>query len=323
MNYGPMMIDIEGPELLEEETNLLKHPRVGGVLLFTRNYRDKQTLKKLVSELRKAAEHPILIAVDNEGGRLWRFRESFTHIEAAREYGLLYDKDPEAAKKWAEKNGYIMAKELLDVGIDISLAPVLDLDFGVSEVIGDRAFHRKPEVVTQLAAAFVEGMHRAGMAATGKHFPGHGAIAMDSHLKEAIDHRTFEAILKEDLVPFFELKHQLNAIMPAHVIYPCVDNVPAGFSKDWLQEILRQKFQYQGAIISDCMSMEGAGIGGDFVLRSRMALDAGCDMVILTQQDRDTLLWVLDKLDRNISKESQLRLAALASQGIKIQKTPA
>lgn len=317
MHYGPLMIDIQGTALIEEERVLLKHPGVGGVLLFSRNYSDKETLKNLIVDIRESAGHSVLIAVDHEGGRVWRFREGFTRLEAAHEYGLLYDKNPNEARAWAEKNGWVMASELLTCGIDLSFAPVLDLDYGLSEVIGDRAFHRDPKVVVELAGAFIDGMHRAGMAVTGKHFPGHGGIRTDSHFKEAIDNRLLDELMKEDILPFCHLSHKLNAIMPAHVIFPNVDSVPAGFSKRWLQDILRQKLNFQGAIISDCISMKGAAMGGDFVVRSRMALDAGCDMVILAQQDRDTLLWVLDKLDRNTGTKSQTRLASLASRGTK------
>lgn len=312
MHYGPVMIDIQGVGLDSKERALLKHPGVGGVLLFKRNYLDKETLKALVADIRNTAEHPILIAVDHEGGCVWRFREGFTVLNPARDYGTRYDKDPIAAKTFAENCGFTMARELLACGIDLSFAPVLDIDRGISEVVVDRAFHSNPHVVAELAGSFIEGMNRAGMAATGKHFPGHGGIRADSHFKESIDTRSLAVLMEEDLIPFVQLKDKLGGIMPAHIIFPAVDSVPTGFSNVWLQDILRKKIGYQGAIISDCLSMKGAAIGGDYVLRSRMALDAGCDMVIMAQQDHETLHWVLDKLERVPSTESQQRLNALA-----------
>jgi beta-N-acetylhexosaminidase len=312
MHYGPLMIDLEGIELNEKERELLQHANVGGVILFTRNYKDVDTLKALVNDIRMTAKKPLLIAVDHEGGRVWRFKEGFSKLPAAKHYSELYAQNPENGLQAAQDAGWIMAAELLDCGIDLSLAPVLDLDRGISAVIGDRAFGADPQVVSRLAGAFIEGMKLVGMAATGKHFPGHGGCAPDSHVAEAIDSRSFDAILAEDLIPFIDLHDKLGALMPAHVIYPAVDSVPAGFSRIWLQDILRKRFQFEGAIISDCLSMKGAAIGGDFVVRARMALDAGCDMVILCQQTRDVVQWVLDNLNRTTSALSNERLSRLA-----------
>jgi beta-N-acetylhexosaminidase len=314
MYYGPVWIDLEGSTLTAKEKELLKNQSVGGILLFTRNYTGLDSLKALIAEIRANAKNSLLIAVDHEGGRIWRFKEGFTKLPPAADYGKLYDKDSKAALNLAFNAGWVMASELLDCGIDLSLAPVLDLDKGISEVIGDRAFHQDVQVIAELAAAFIRGMNQVGMAATGKHFPGHGGIVTDSHLAEAIDPRPLQTLLAEDMVPFAKLSNQLAAIMPAHVIYPAVDSVPAGFSKRWLQEILRKELQFKGAVISDCLSMKGASMAGDFVLRARMALDAGCDMVILAQQDREQLQWVLDKLDRTTSSISNDRLKALAGQ---------
>lgn len=313
MYYGPVMIDVQGKALNEAERALLKHPNVGGVLLFTRNFESKKQVKQLIEDIRKAAAHPILIAVDHEGGRIWRFNEEFTKIQAAREYGQCYEQDPKQAKKLAQESGYKMAKELLECGLDLSFAPVLDLD-KVSEVIGDRAFHATPNVVSELATSFIDGMNQAGMQATGKHFPGHGSVVADSHLKEVVDTRLLSDIKQEDMIPFAKLSPKLGAIMPAHIIFPQVDSVPTGYSAIWLQTILRKELNFDGAVISDCLSMQGAAMGGDFVLRARMALDAGCDMVILTQQDTATQKWVLDKLERSLSKESERRLKKLAAQ---------
>jgi len=311
MHYGPLMIDLEGTTLNPKERALLQHPAVGGVILFTRNYIDKASLKALVVEIRTVANKPILIAVDHEGGRVWRFHKDFTKLPAARRYGQEFKEDPEAAKKFAQNAGWVMAAELLDCEIDLSLAPVLDLDKGVSAVIGDRAFERDPKIVSQLAKAFIDGMNSVGMQATGKHFPGHGSCAPDSHFSEAIDDRTLDEMLNEDLIPFKELSASLGAVMPSHVVYPKVDSVPAGYSKRWLQDILRKQLGFNGAIISDCLSMKGAAIGGDFVVRARMALDAGCEMVILCQQERSLMQWVLDNLDRETSAESHQRLSRL------------
>lgn len=311
-HYGPLMIDLEGTSLNPKECALLQHSTVGGVILFTRNFTDRAALKVLVEEIRTVAGKPILIAVDHEGGRVWRFHKDFTKLPAARRFAQDFKEDPESAKNFARNAGWVMAAELLDCEIDLSLAPVLDLDKGVSSVIGDRSFDRDPKVVSQLAKAFIEGMNSVGMQATGKHFPGHGSCAPDSHFAEAIDDRTFEEMLNDDLIPFKELSTTLGAIMPSHVVYPKVDSVPAGYSKRWLQDVLRKQIGFNGAIISDCLSMKGAAIGGDFVVRARMAIDAGCEMVILCQQERSLMQWVVDNLDRETSAESHERLSRLA-----------
>ncbi len=313
MHYGPLMIDLEGTELSAKERILLEHSAVGGVILFTRNYKDLETLKALIKDIRATCNRPVLIAVDHEGGRVWRFQDSFTKLPAAKRYGELYAQNKAQGLELARNAGWVMASELLDCGIDLSLAPVLDLDKGISAVIGDRAFGSEPELIACMAGAFIEGMNKVGMAATGKHFPGHGSCAPDSHIAEAVDPRSYESILSEDLVPFKVLGDKLAAIMPAHVIYSAIDTVPAGFSRRWLQDILRKELQFKGAIISDCLSMKGAAaMGGDFVVRARMAIDAGCDMVILCEQSRDLVQWVLDNLERETSKETHERLSRLA-----------
>jgi beta-N-acetylhexosaminidase len=312
MHYGPVMIDIEGQALTQKECSLLKHPAVGGVILFTRNYGGLEEIKALVAGIRREAGHPLLIAVDHEGGRVWRFRKDFTVLPSASHYGAVYARSPQEALLLARNAGWIMASELLECGIDLSFAPVLDLDQGISDVIGDRGFHSNPAIVSTLAKAFIEGMNAVGMRATGKHFPGHGGCSMDSHLIQASDPRSLSTLLLADMVPFKELSSVLGAIMPAHVIYPAVDSVSAGYSKRWLQEILRQQLQFKGAIISDCLSMEGAAMGGEYVVRARMALDAGCNMVILCQQERDLVQRVLDELDRTTNAEDNQVLSALA-----------
>jgi beta-N-acetylhexosaminidase len=314
MQYGPVMIDLEGKTLLPSERALLAHPRVGGVILFTRNYQDIAQLKALIADVRAVAEKPLLLAVDHEGGRVWRFNEGFTILPSAKEYGDLYQQNPAEGLKSAYNAGWVMATELLDCGIDFSLAPVLDVEKGISEIIGDRAFGRDPQVISELAKAFIQGMNVVGMCATGKHFPGHGGCALDSHIAEPVDNRTLETLLADDLIPFANLSETLSAIMPAHITYPAVDTVPAGFSRRWLQDILRDQLAFKGAIISDCLSMKGAAIGGDFVVRAQMAIDAGCDMVILCQQARDLVSWFLENLGRDGTAESSQRLSNMAGQ---------
>lgn len=321
MHYGPIMIDIEGTTLSDKERALLQNPLVGGVLLFSRNCSNPAALKKLITDIRGSTHHPLLLAVDHEGGRVWRFREGFTVLPPARYYGELYAKDKESALDLIKNAGKVMASELLECGIDLSLAPVLDVDKGVSQVIGDRSYSADPSIITNLAKHFIQGMKEAGMAATGKHFPGHGGILSDTHFEQAIDHRTLQDLMSNDLLPFQELNSDLAAVMPAHVIYPNVDSVPAGFSKQWLQEILRAQLSFKGAIISDCLSMKGAAMGGDFVVRTRLALDAGCDMVIICQQERDLISWLLEKLSRNTSDAGNKRLSALAGNFSKNLKT--
>ncbi len=312
MQYGSVMIDLEGKTLLSAEHALLAHPRVGGVILFSRNYQDMTQLKALVADVRAAAAKPLLLAVDHEGGRVWRFNEGFTKLRPAKHYGDLYQQEPAEGLKAAYNAGSVMAAELLACGIDFSLAPVLDIEKGISEIIGDRAFSADPKVVSELAKAFIEGMNVVGMCATGKHFPGHGGCIPDSHIAQPVDDRSLEALLADDLIPFSELSGILSAVMPAHITYPAVDTVPAGFSRRWLQDILRGQLGFQGVIISDCLSMKGAAIGGDFVVRAQMALDAGCDMVILCQQTRDLVSWFLDNLARDGSVGSSERLAKMA-----------
>ncbi len=312
MQYGPVMIDIEGVELSSVERELLQHPRVGGVIFFTRNYRGIDSLKALVADIRETAnKKPLLLTVDHEGGRVWRFTEGFTKLPPARHYGTLYDQDSSAGIALARNAGWIMAAELLDCGIDFSIAPVLDLGTGISAVVGDRAFHSDPAIVSILAQAFIEGMNTVGMSAIGKHFPGHGGCAPDSHIAQPVDPRSLETLFAEDIIPFKNLSAVLGGIMPAHIVYPAVDTLPAGFSKRWLQDILRKELQFEGVILSDCLSMKGAEIG-DFVDRAEMALGAGCDMVILCQQKRDLVENVLENLGRNATVESSNRLQNLA-----------
>ena len=279
---GPVMLDLAGTQMSAAEGERLCHPLVGGVILFTRNYRSPQQLCALTAAIRALRAPELLIAVDHEGGRVQRFQEGFSRIPAMRRLGAAWDRDRAGALAAARDIGYVLASELLACGVDFSFTPVLDLDYGASSVIGDRALHADPAAVAQLAAALIAGLRAAGMASVGKHFPGHGYVRADSHLAVPVDERSYAEIEAADLLPFRELvRHGLAAVMPAHVIYPKVDAHPAGFSSKWLQQILRAELGFDGMIFSDDLSMEGAAAAGGVVARGEAALAAGCDMVLL------------------------------------------
>ncbi len=268
------MLDVEGLTLTQHEQEKINHPNTGAVILFSRNYQNPEQVTTLINSIRAARDGDILIAVDQEGGRVQRFQNGFTRLPPASYYA----QTPELA----ESAGWLMAAELLAVGVDFSFAPVLDIDCGVSEIIGNRSFATDPELATKLASLFRKGMNAAGMAATGKHFPGHGAVALDSHLTLPIDERDLESIRAKDLLPFKQLiKEGLEAIMPAHVVYPNIDPNPAGFSPFWIQQILRQELNFNGTVFSDDLSMAGAASAGDFSERARRAQQAGCDMLLV------------------------------------------
>lgn len=292
---GALMLDVAGLSLTDEDRQLLSNPYVGGLILFSRNYESPQQLCALVQEIR-ACNPDILIAVDQEGGRVQRFKSGFTRLPAMAVLGRIDAVDREKALSVSRELGWLMAAELLACGIDISFAPVLDLDFGVSEVIGDRAFHQTADNVSRLAGAFIAGMREAGMASTGKHFPGHGWVVADSHHAIPVDERLFEQIETQDLVPFKALMQQgLDAVMPAHVIYQQVDSQPAGFSEYWIQQQLRQQLAFDGVVFSDDLTMEGASVAGDYVARAEQALNAGCDMLLVCN-NRSAALRVLEYL---------------------------
>ena len=279
---GPVMLDLAGPELSAAESEILRHPLVGGVILFSRNYRSPQQLCDLTSAVRGVRNPALLIAVDHEGGRVQRFRDGFSSLPSMRRLGDAWDRDRAGACAAARDIAYVLASELLACGIDFSFTPVLDVDFGASGVIGDRAFHSDPAAIARLSAALIAGLREAGMASVGKHFPGHGHVRADSHLAVPVDERSYAEIEVADLVPYKELiGHGLSAVMPAHVIYPKVDAHPAGFSSRWLQQILRADLGFDGMIFSDDLSMEGASVAGGAVERGAAALAAGCDMVLL------------------------------------------
>lgn len=279
---GPVMLDVAGTELAASEREMLAHPLVGGVILFKRNFRSAAQLRALAAEIRSVRNPPLLIAVDHEGGRVQRFRDGFTRIPPMGGIGRVHDTDPALADRLARAAGVVIGGELVACGVDFSFTPVLDLDFGASGVIGDRAFHADPAVVARLAGALIDGLASVGVAAVGKHFPGHGFVRGDSHTEVPVDDRALEAIAARDLVPYRELiPRGLAGVMPAHVIYPKVDSRPAGFSPVWLGRVLRGELGFAGMIFSDDLSMEGATVAGDITARARAALEAGCDMVLV------------------------------------------
>ena len=285
MPLGPVMLDLSAASvdsLAAEDRARLLHPLVGGVIHFARHYHSPAQIRALNAEIHALRDPALLIAVDHEGGRVQRFRDGFTVIPAMRTLGQTWDADPDAALDEAARLGRIMADELTNHGIDFSFAPVLDLDHGGSTVIGDRAFHRDPGATVELATALIRGMRDGGMASVGKHFPGHGFVVADSHHEMPVDERPYDAIAADDLVPFAALiREGLDAVMPAHVVYPAVDPQPAGFSKRWLQDILRGQLAFDGLIFSDDLGMAGAHAAGDMVARADAAFSAGCDIVLV------------------------------------------
>ena len=279
---GPVMLDVQGVALQPEERDMLAHPHAGGVILFARNCADPVQVKALTAAIRALREPALLIAVDQEGGRVQRLREGFTRIPAMAELGRLYARDAADGIRAARAVGRILAHELTACGIDFSFTPVLDIDFGRSRVIGERAFSNDPGRVAALAGALMEGLAQGGVAAVGKHFPGHGWAEADSHVALPEDPRTLEAIEAADLVPYRVLIPQgLAGVMPAHVVYSAIDPHPAGFSEFWLKRMLRGRLGFQGLVFSDDLSMEGASIAGGVVERGTAALQAGCDMALV------------------------------------------
>jgi len=305
------MLDLQGLQLTEAEKALIQRPAVGGLIFFARNFESRKQIIELVKEIR-ALRPEILLAVDQEGGRVQRFKQDFTRIPPMQMLGDLYKKDTDQALLLAKNSGWLMASEILACGIDISFAPVLDVDDHACAVIADRAFSPDPETVTALGACFVEGMREAGMASTGKHFPGHGSVAGDSHLVLPVDDRPFEQVMSHDGTCFASLIGKgLDAVMPAHIVFSQVDAQPVGFSALWLQTILRQQLGFEGVIFSDDLSMEGATGAGSYAERAALALSAGCDMV-LACNNRAGALEVLDWLERE-GCESSTRLSSMAA----------
>jgi beta-N-acetylhexosaminidase len=288
MSLGPIMLDIAGLEPSDAERELLAHPAVAGVVLFSRNYASPEQLAALTGTLHALREPPLLVAVDHEGGRVQRFRSGFSPLPAAARFGEAYDRDQAEGLALAQAGGWLMAAELRALGVDFSFAPVLDLRVGRSAVIGDRAFHREAEAVARIAQAFVRGMRSAGMAAVGKHYPGHGHVAEDSHLTLPEDDRDLETLRLADLAVFARLvRAGIPALMPAHVVYPRVDRLPAGFSPVWLKGILRDQLGFQGALFSDDLAMAGAAAAGSIPDRAGAALEAGCDVVLVCNRPEE------------------------------------
>lgn len=311
MTLGPLMLDLKGPQLQAEEKEMLLHPLTGGVILFSRNFESAEQLASLSETIHKLRSPRLLIAVDHEGGRVQRFREGFTVLPAVARLGELYDTDVRKAEQLAELTGWLMAIELRAVGIDFSFAPVLDIGHGVSVVIGDRSFHSNPQVIAELAHAYMHGMQKSGMAAVGKHFPGHGSVEADTHTDIAIDRRCYADISSDDLVPFERMiRYGLPAVMTAHVQYPEVDPQAATFSRFWLGEVLRKRLEFQGVIFSDDLSMHAAKKVGSMSDRAAMALEAGCDMVLVCN-DPDGAALVLDELGDTHDAASHMRLVRL------------
>ena len=306
--HGRLMLDLASTSLMDDERSLLQNPHVGGVLLFARNVESRQQVQSLVSQIRAVAPQ-LLIAVDQEGGRVQRFKEGFTRLPPMQYLGDLMIANRSAGLRLARDCGWLMASEVIACGLDISFAPVLDVDRDTSSIIGDRAFSDQPELVTDIAAAFIDGMNEAGMAATGKHFPGHGGIFADSHLEAPVDRRSWTQLSEHDLVPFVALASKLGGMMPAHITFPQIDPDSVGFSRFWLEDILRGQLGFTGVIFSDDLAMKGADVAGGYVQKAELALDAGCDMILVCN-DRAGALEVLDYMnEREI--EGSARIGAM------------
>jgi beta-N-acetylhexosaminidase len=315
MSLGPLMIDVAGLALSAEDAEVLRHPLVGSVILFSRNYRDPQQLAALTASIRALRSPALLTAVDHEGGRVQRFREGFTRLPAARTLARGFDEDRRSALALVQTAGWLMAAELRSVGVDFSFAPCVDLDYGVSEIIGDRAFHSDPDAVGALAVAYMTGMREAGMAATAKHFPGHGAVVADSHVALPVDRREL-AEIEADMRPYrLLIENHLSAVMAAHVVFPHVDSLPASLSQRWIGEILRRNLGFHGCVFADDLTMAGAAAFGDVAARARLSVAAGCDVLPICN-DRKAVISVLDQFKpAGLNPASQARLMRMRGRG--------
>ena len=315
MSLGPFMVDIAGTELSADDVRVLGDPLVGSVILFARNYANPRQVADLTASIRAVRTPHLLIAVDQEGGRVQRFRDGFTRLPAMRLLGRVYDEDRRDGLALAQSVGWLMAAELRAVGVDFSFAPCVDLDYGVSEIIGDRAFHSDPDAVAALAVATLSGMREAGMAAVAKHFPGHGAVVADSHVALPVDRRDY-ADLEPDIRPYRPLiDNNLAAIMAAHVVYPAVDALPASLSRRWITDILRGELKFHGCVFADDLTMAGAAAFGDVLARAKLAFAAGCDVLPICN-DRHSVELVLDRFGTDVgSAAAQARLVRMRARG--------
>ena len=315
MSLGPVMLDIEGLLLSPADRDILREPAVGGVILFARNFESVDQVTELVSEIRALRSPALLIAVDHEGGRVQRFREGFTAIPPMRQIGREYDRDRNSGLKAARQAGWIIASELRAAGIDLCFGPCVDLDWGISEIIGNRSFHRKPDAVSELAEAFARGLRSAGMVAIAKHFPGHGAVVADSHIRLPVDRRGYDLLL-DDMRPYERMLSTgvVAGVMLAHIVYREIDDMPAGFSTYWIQRELRSRLGFGGAVFCDDLSMKATAEYGSMGGRARLALDAGCDMILVCN-DRAAALQTVDALNDYSNPLSLVRLARLHGTG--------
>ena len=303
--HGRLMIDIQGLSLSNEDINFLKSPHVGGIILFERNFKSRQQLESLCSSIRSVKQN-ILIAVDHEGGRVQRFKKEFTQIPSMQSLGDFVKKNPDEGLSLAEDIGWLLASELISSGIDVSFAPVLDLDRDTSSIIGNRSFGEDPQLVIDTSHALIKGMKNAGMASTGKHFPGHGGVEADSHLEAPKDLRELEELYDYDLKPYIVLQEVLQGIMSAHLTFPNIDSDSVGFSYFWLTTILREQIGFSGVIFSDDLSMKGADVAGNYSDKAQMALEAGCDMILVCN-NRKGSKEVIKYLEENkVSRTSKI-----------------
>lgn len=314
MTLGPLMIDLKGVAIEPDERDLLEHPLVGGVILFSRNYESPAQLARLTADIHALRTPRLLVGVDHEGGRVQRFRDGFTRLPALRAIGRRHVADPGAGVALARQLGWLMAAELRACGVDLSFAPCVDLDYGVSEVIGDRAFHARAERVSELSVAYLMGMRDAGMAGTAKHFPGHGAVTADSHVALPVDRREL-ADLDADLMPYRRLiANGLLSVMAAHVVFPEVDRLPASLSRHWIEGELRGRLGFRGAVFTDDLSMKGAAAFGSIIERAGLALAAGCDMLPVCNE-RAAVETLLEGLRDEPDPLRQVRLVRLHGRG--------
>jgi len=315
MSLGPLMVDINGTELTPEDVQVLSHPLVGSVILFSRNYRSVAQVTALTAAIRAVRNPSLLIAVDHEGGRVQRFREGFTRLPPARALGRRFDEDRREGLALTHAVGWLMASELRTVGVDFSFAPCVDLDYGVSEIIGDRAFHSDPDAVAALAVAYMLGMREAGMAAVAKHFPGHGAVIADSHVALPVDRRNF-VDLEADIRPYrLLIENNLAGAMGAHVVFPSIDTLPASLSKHWMSGVLRGDLNFHGCIFADDLTMAGAAAFGGVIERAELAFAAGCDVLPICN-DRQAVKSVLEHFGSDLgSPASQARVVRMRARG--------